>query len=191
MAEPPTKKKKQIQTKLNFSTFSSQSEPKSSGQLAEEPKSSSSSAPTDRTIAVCNEPSLADFHCAEDCCRDIEAGKAAQLIIDKKETARLFGQRERYFNAEWYKSRVWLVLCKTTKRAFCEICRFAAVKQLVTFSKCGEDSFVKSGTNNWKKCPSLFDNHEKSHFHKECLQKKNGILKSGAHKCSTCKKPVH
>ena len=108
----------------------------------------------------------------EACCRDIETGKSAQLIVDKKETARSFGQRERYFNAEWYKNREWLILCKTTKRAFCEICKFAADKRLVTFSKCGDDTFVNTGCNNWKKCPSLLDSHEKSNVHRECVQKK-------------------
>ena len=64
----------------------------------------------------------------------------------------------------------WLILCKPRKRAFCEICRFDAVKHL-TFSMCGDDGFVKSGINNWKKCPSLLDSQEKSQFHKDSVQK--------------------
>lgn len=118
--EPVNKKTKHFQTKLNLSTKNATSisttlsEPGSSTQPAEEPQSSSS-VPAETTTGVSNEPSQAGSDCVEDCSRDMETGKAAQLIIDKKETARSFGQRERYFNADWYKNRAWLVLCKTTK----------------------------------------------------------------------------
>ncbi|QQP50763.1 Hypothetical protein FKW44_011886, partial [Caligus rogercresseyi] len=54
-----------------------------------------------------------------DCCRNIETGKVAPLIIDQKEAARSFGQKGRDFNEDSYKYRDWLFLNRTTKRAFC------------------------------------------------------------------------
>ncbi len=148
-----------------------------SDQVAVQPEPpNSSSGIGERATNAGSVTSPSSSSCVEACCQDIETGKAQQLVIDKKETARTFGQRERYFNAEWYKGREWLILCTSKKRAFCEICRFAAVKQLVTFSKCGDDGFVKTGINNWKKCPGLLDSHENSLFHEECVQKKCAYL---------------
>ena len=73
--------------------------------------SSSVLAETVKTTSTV-EPKQAGSDCMEVCCRDIETGKAAQLILDKKETAGLFGQRERYFNAEWYKKERGLCIAK-------------------------------------------------------------------------------
>lgn len=96
-----------------------------------------------------------DSYCVKGCCRDIEPSKAAQLIIDKEESVRLFGHRERCLNAEWCKNREQFILCKTIRQSSVnEMCRFAAVKKLATFSKCGDDGFVNTRINNWKKMPT-------------------------------------
>lgn len=60
----------------------------------EEPQSSSS-VPTETVETASIEPkqASASSDCVEDCCRDIETCKVAQLIIDKKQSARSFGQR--------------------------------------------------------------------------------------------------
>lgn len=149
--EPVHKKVKYSQTKLNFnvndvtSLTSTPLEPGPSTQEPAQPEKpqSSNSVPAETVETAGTRPKQASVcsDCVEGCCWDTETGKAAQLII------------ERYFNSEWYRNREWLILCKTAKRAFCEICRFAPVKQLATVSKCGDDSFVRSGIYNWKKCP--------------------------------------
>ena len=50
---------------------------------------------------------------------------------------------------------------------------------LLTFSKCGDDGFVKTGMKNWKKCPGLLDSHENSHFTKSVSKK--SVLTSVKH----------
>lgn len=140
--EPDNKKIKYNQTKLNLHFLTPKS-PRSAPSNPE-PPSSSSGTGSNETTSASTEASPSSG-CVEACCRDIETGKAPQLVIDKKETARTFGQRDQYSNAEWYKGSEWLILCISKKLAFCEVCRFVAVKQLVSFSKCGDDGFVKTG----------------------------------------------
>uniref|UniRef100_H3AN92 DUF4371 domain-containing protein n=1 Tax=Latimeria chalumnae TaxID=7897 RepID=H3AN92_LATCH len=65
----------------------------------------------------------------------------------------------------------WLVLYKTRKKAFCTVCRFATVKKLNSFSKCGDDAFISIGMNNWKDCPGKLGVREKSNYHRECIYK--------------------
>ncbi|KAK5612878.1 hypothetical protein CRENBAI_005112 [Crenichthys baileyi] len=138
MAEEPEKKKiKYNQTKLNFhilttkpqkSTTSSNPGPSDQGAVQPEPPSSSSGTGGSETATNAGTVAIHSSGCVEAYCWDIETGKAPKLVIGKKETVTTFGQRERYFNAEWYKGREWLILCISKKQAFCEICRFAAVK---------------------------------------------------------------
>ena len=121
--EPVHNQIKYSQIKLNFNNFNvtslTSTTPETGPSTLEpaqpdEPQSSSSATAETVKTAGMVVPKQAGSDCMEVCCRDIEKGKAAQLIVDKKETARSFGQRERYFNAEWYKIREWLILCKTT-----------------------------------------------------------------------------
>lgn len=110
--------------------------------------------------------------CNDECCQGVETGRVVQVSLPRKETARTYGDgQERCFGVGWYRSREWLSLCRTQKKVFCTICRFAIHKRLVTFSKCGEAAFVESGFNNWRKCPISLDKHQLSRFHKECQQK--------------------
>ena len=103
--EPAHKKIKYSQRKLNFSNVnvtsltSTTPEPGPStiepAQPDEPQSSSSATAETVKTAGIV-EPKQTGYDCVEVCCRDIEKGKAAQLIVNKKETAGSSGQRERY-----------------------------------------------------------------------------------------------
>ncbi|XP_064417257.1 zinc finger MYM-type protein 1-like [Latimeria chalumnae] len=189
---PPTKRQKLMQSKLNFGTLRSpsSSNARSDTGCSTVPTYSAGDNATDQSTTRPTSPrdlqgapdvDSSRIECNEVCCGIADSGKRIQLIVPKKDTVRVYGKgekaRERYFNFEWYKNREWLVLCKTQMRAYCAVCRFAVTKQMVTFSKCGDEGFVKVGINNWKNCPANLDSHEKSHFHRECLLKRSAYLK--------------
>ena len=92
------------------------------------------------------------------------------------------GKRKRYFNPQSLQDFKWLVLCKTTARVYCQICRYAVNNRLVTLQK-GEPTFVSTGFGNWNKGKLMFESHERSEFHRESALKTTQLLKSDSVIC--------
>lgn len=109
--------------------------------------------------------------CILECC-DISSSNPVRLKFDKTSTVREIQKRKRYFQESWLdKHKLWLVLCKTENKAFCQPCRYATHKRLnkqpTTF---GIDCFTTEGFTNWRKGAEALSQHEKSVFHKESVQ---------------------
>ena len=81
------------------------------------------------------------------------------------------GKRFRNFLPRWYSTYPWLNLCITRHKAFCIYCQYCTKKNLLCFSKKGEDAFVSTGFNNWKKAHEKFLKHAQSDLHKEAILK--------------------
>ena len=75
------------------------------------------------------------------------------------------------FNMSWYSTYPWITLCTTRHRVFCKYCRYCNFKGVLCFATRGEDNFVTSGYNNWKKARERFLKHEQSGLHKEAILK--------------------
>ena len=124
--------------------------------------------------------SEAELTCALECC-DLSKPDPSRLTVAKKETVKEYGKRKRYFQDEWLDTFSWLVLCKTRKRAFCQICRYAIHSGLVRAkfsSKYGHGCFFKSGFQSWKDGAKSILNHSSSKFHNECWIKVQRELQS-------------
>ncbi len=107
------------------------------------------------------------MECVAQCCINNEE---AFQPVDKQTLSGLsFNQRN--FQSKWYKDYPWLSVCATVKKVFCLYCRYGSSHGLLAFSKCAEDTFTKSGFNNWKKALEKFRVHENSHAHKEAKLK--------------------
>ena len=78
---------------------------------------------------------------------------------------------KRNFLSSWYKQHPWLTVCVAKKKAFCLYCRYAVKHDLLTFSKMGENAFVCTGFDNWKKALEKFKAHSNSSTHKEAKMK--------------------
>ncbi|KAL5493617.1 hypothetical protein EMCRGX_G014821 [Ephydatia muelleri] len=86
-------------------------------------------------------------------------------------------KRERSFQASWYESYKWLVLCTSRLKAFCFYCRFLTSRGLNTFSSKADGAFSIEGFSNWKKALEKFADHERCQAHKEACIKFNAIMK--------------
>ena len=115
-------------------------------------------------------PNTTSPQCPLACC-DTSTPVSARLAVNREQTAQGEGKRKRYFNPDWLDQFKWLVLCKTTRKGFCQICRYAIQNQLPTFAKYGEPAFTTSGFTNWKKGKDKFASHQQSEFHRECHMK--------------------
>ena len=81
---------------------------------------------------------------------------------------KMSGTKIRQFNPYWYRVYPWLVLCLTTLKAFCHVCRFCNKRGLF-LDKNVDGTFVKIGFDNWKKALERFKRHSKSNHHQEAL----------------------
>ena len=99
---------------------------------------------------------------------DTTSPTPARLNVDKERTAQVVGKRKRFFNSAWLDQFKWLVLCNTTTKGYCHICRYAIRNNLPSFSKCGVTAI---GFTNWKKGKEKFATHQQLEFHRECLLK--------------------
>lgn len=112
--------------------------------------------------------------CRSPCC-DVEAAvsgkpyqtKAPQII---SATKRIQGGKHRQFLVEWYKLYPWLVLCTSSSKSFCYLCKYCSDKGYL-LDKYADKAFVSSGFNNWKKAHQRFKQHEQSSSHKESVMK--------------------
>ena len=75
----------------------------------------------------------------------------------------------------WYKTYLWLSICKTRKRVFCLYCKYATTHNMLTFSKRAEPTFSINGFNNWRKALHKFDTHQTSLSHREAILKWEAI----------------
>lgn len=84
-----------------------------------------------------------------------------------------------FFQVQWLITFIWLVLCKTTKRAYCQICRFAVHSNLVSKSTVGyrQDKFFGEGYTDWKYALRSMQIHEKSAFHRAVHEKALKVLR--------------
>jgi len=87
--------------------------------------------------------------------------------VDKK----VFVHKGRTFQKSWVKSFTWIEWDTDVGKVFCKTCEEADRKELLTFSKKKEDSFIHAGFSNWKKALERFRSHEHSELHKEGIMK--------------------
>lgn len=92
----------------------------------------------------------------------------SQPILEKTGyTYRIYSDRRRNFQSEWFKKFKWLEYSTISHSAFCNACRF--------FSN-STGIFISSGFDNWKSALSSgngFQRHEFSALHKKAIIKKN------------------
>lgn len=109
--------------------------------------------------------------CSSDCCAGgltpFQPTEAATLEKLRKKQC----DRYRYFSSSWYSTYPWLTVCETRGKVFCTICHYCSEKRLLGLAKKGDDAFILSGFNNWKKAREKFDTHAKSDLHKEAVLK--------------------
>lgn len=61
-------------------------------------------------------------------------------------------------------------MCTTKGRAFSVYCRYCSSKGVLNLAK-GEDAFVDTGFDNWKKALKKFAQHSQSDLYKEAVPK--------------------
>lgn len=110
--------------------------------------------------------------CVAPCC-DLEAAISglpyqakSKRILDQ--TGKKQGNKSRHFCAEWYKSYPWLVLCTTSFKAFCYLCKYCSSKGYLS-DKSADEAFITNGFNNWKKAHERYKQHAKSNSHREAI----------------------
>ena len=161
------------------------------------PTSSSSSSPSTKVIDLTaanktrNQPqcllesqkAALSLQCNLPCC-DLSSCKPTHLQIDRALAVRssVDGKRKRYFNPQHLQDFRWSVLCKTTAKVYCQICRYAVNNRLLLSHK-GEPTFVSTGFNNWNKGKIPFESHERSDFHRESVMKTTHLLNSDSVIC--------
>ena len=120
---------------------------------------------------------LVSLQCSLPCC-DMTTALPTRLQIDKSLTVNSSsdGKRKRYFNRDWLIDFKWLVVCKTSYKGYCQICRYAVSNKLITFSKKGEPAFISSGFCSWNKGKRTFQAHQNTDFHQEALLKTTQLL---------------
>ena len=62
-------------------------------------------------------------------------------------------------------------MCTTRGKAFFVNCRYCSSKGLLSLTKKGEDTFVDTGFDNWKKALEIFVFIIQSDLHKEAVLK--------------------
>ena len=75
---------------------------------------------------------LMKMKCTLQCCNN-DGPNAIQVTVPKNETVRKYGNRERYYNPDWLKTRKWLFICASTEKLYCSVCIFAVKRILVSF----------------------------------------------------------
>ena len=65
--------------------------------------------------------------CSLQCC-DLSSPVPTRLRVDRSATEKKDNKRKRFFNSDWLTTFDWLVLCKSTLKAYCQTCRYESVK---------------------------------------------------------------
>ena len=84
------------------------------------------------------------------------------------------GQQKSYsrsIQTSWYAKYPWITVCTSSYKIFCRVCCSAKSKDLITFSKHCNLTFVEEGFSNLKKALQRFTAHEKSEMHREAILK--------------------
>jgi len=156
--EPPGKKLKQ--TTLRFVMDQTVSKSPSTSSLREDDLSPGG-----------DDPGAAET-CTSDCC--VERGLIPHQPKDPGVLLKLrrrHGERYRHFSPGWYSTYPWLTVCISRGKAFCVYCQFCTNKGLLSLAKKGEDAFVNTGFDNWKKALERLSKHAESDIHKEAVLK--------------------
>ena len=160
IAVPPSKKFKQ--STLKFTTSASRVREISSDEVIN-PASSSDS------LTEASSESHTDLDiCHSECCEVRSVPFQPQDASTMEKTRKQQGKKSRRFSPSWYESFPWISLCTTRYRAFCAYCRYCHIKQL-SIAKKGEDSFILTGFDNWKKAHERFAQHASSEVHRESI----------------------
>ena len=106
--------------------------------------------------------------CTSDCCKGglTPFQPTEPCVLEKLQ--RKQGERYRNFFPTWYSTYPWFTICATKGKAFCVYCRYCTEKHL---AKKGDDAFVDTGFDNWKKAREKFTVHAQSDVHKEAVLK--------------------
>lgn len=119
--------------------------------------------------------------CSSSCCQETLSPFQPQDAAVISNTKRKQGKRYQAFSPTWYTSYPWLTLCTTRSKVFCMYCRYCSRKVLLGLAKKGEDSFIDTGFNNWKKAHERFSLHAQSGLHKEALFKVEQLKHDSVH----------
>ena len=96
-------------------------------------------------------------------------------------TKRKQGKKNQSFSLAWYTSYPWLTLCTTRYKVYCTYCRYCSRKGLLSLAKKGEDSFIDTGFDNWKKAHERFSQRAQSNLHKEAVFKTEQLKHDSVH----------
>ena len=109
--------------------------------------------------------------CTSDCCKGgLTPFQPTEPSVLEK-LRRKQGERYRNFSPTWYSTYPWLTICATKGKAFCVYCWYCTEKHLLHLAKKGDDAFVDTGFDNWKKARERFTVHALSDVHKEAVLK--------------------
>ena len=108
--------------------------------------------------------------CRQPCC-DVSTSKPARLEFKKELSGVDYtvggSTHKRYFLESWLSDFPWLVLCISTYKAFCHICRQGYLNCKLKIPKGQESTYLKTGFSDWKNGKRSFTSHEKSQFHRD------------------------
>ena len=107
----------------------------------------------DRDLGACVrvDPKRHVTACVADCCDGgLTSFQPAETAMLKK-LRKKQGDRYRYFSPSWYSTYPWLTVCVTQGKVFCVVCHYCSQKHLLGLAKKGDDAFILSGFDNWKK----------------------------------------
>ena len=105
---------------------------------------------------------------------EVNKGNAAPVFIKNKPKnydypKRKFGNRERAFLPEWFKSFPWLHYVNEKDVVLCSICRPHNLSGYLKLLNKKDGAFLTDGFSNWKKTVKKFQAQEKSKCHSEAL----------------------
>ena len=105
--------------------------------------------------------------CCEECLLPFQPNDATVINC----TRRKQGAKHWEFSPAFYASYPRLTLCTTRYKAYCVYCRNCTRKNLLCLAKKGEDNFINTGFDNWKKARARFTQHSRCNVHKEAILK--------------------
>ena len=119
--------------------------------------------------------------CTSECCEDsllpFQTNDSTMINC----TRRKQGAKYRAFSPAWYASYPWLTLCTTRYKAYCAYCRYCTRKGLLCLAKKGEDNFINTGFDDWKKAHERFSQHSRCNVHKEAVFKIDQLKRDSVH----------
>ena len=99
------------------------------------------------------------------CCKKTNSPYQPTSDVVLAKTEVIITSKRRRLIVDWYDRYPWLHLCTTNYKAYCFMCMHANHHP----GSKPNSAFVSTGFNNWKKAKDKFDEHEKSHFHRDAL----------------------